>query len=328
MKYAQIIFWTGILILLAVLTTTIFKPHKEFEINMNDAHEENGEDTEVSEIKHSIPFEEILSGGPGKDGIPSIDDPQFETSKTTDQAPDTVGIGIEIDGDARFYGYNILVWHEIVNDNVGGTLAAVTYCPLCGTGIAFNRDVGGEVYEFGVSGKLWQSNLLMYNRTGDDATESLWSQILGEGVVGPLTGSKLVQLPADTTRLSDWLEKYPDSKILSTDTGLNRNYGRDPYGDYYTDESIMFATKFSDDRLHPKELVQGIELDGQFKAYKDTDITKEIITDNFNGSEIKIVRNTAGQIEITADEIRIEPIRSFWFSWIAVHPETELLTTK
>jgi hypothetical protein len=322
MKYTRIVIWVFILVIFAMIATAIFQPKEEFKLPNDNHNETNMND---GEIKHSIPLEEILSGGPGKDGIPSIDNPVFDTSETTDQSGDTIGIGIEINGDVRFYGYNILVWHEIANDTIGGTDAAVTYCPLCGTGIAFDRNVDGQTYEFGVSGQLWQSNLLMYNRTGNETTESLWSQILGEAVVGPFTGKKLTQLPGDTTRLSDWLTKFPDSKILSTDTGERRDYTRDPYGNYYTDESTIFPTANSaDDRLHPKGLVQGIEIDGQFKAYKDSDITSEVITDTFAGSEITLTRNTTGQIEITADGIRIEPIRSFWFSWAAVHTETKL----
>ena len=329
MKYAQIILWIAIFIILAILTTTFLKPNKDFKIPNTESQEQDTltntrKAQETEGTKHSIPPEEILSGGPGKDGIPSIDNPIFDTSETTDQTGETIGIGIEINGDARFYGYNILVWHEIVNDTIGGTPVAVTYCPLCGTGIAFDREVNGETYEFGVSGMLWQSNLLMYNRTVDEADESLWSQILGEAVVGPFTGTRLTQVAGDTTRLSDWLSKFPDSKILSTDTGERRDYSRDPYGSYYANEELIFPTNADDDRLHPKELIQGIEIDGEFKAYKDSDITETEIVDELNGQEIRITRNKAGQIDILANGERIEAIRSFWFSWIAVHPNSEL----
>ena len=117
-------------------------------------------------VKHSIPLHEILSGGPAKDGIPSIDNPKFidVIEANSYVANDSVGLGITINGESRFYPYNILVWHEIVNDTIAGEPVLVTYCPLCATGIVFERKVNGKVQEFGVSGRLWQSNLLMYNR--------------------------------------------------------------------------------------------------------------------------------------------------------------------
>jgi len=137
--------------------------------------------------KHSIPLDEILSGGPPKDGIPAINDPKFITTEEADKFLDdsSVGLGLTLNGINRFYPYLVLVWHELANDNIGGQAVLVSYCPLCATGVVFDSKVGGEDQEFGVSGKLWQSNLLMYNRTGNEDTESLWSQVLGEAVVGP-----------------------------------------------------------------------------------------------------------------------------------------------
>lgn len=283
-------------------------------------------------VKHSIPLNEILSGGPGKDGIPSIDNPKFvsanEATFLNDNDP---GLGLTVNGESRFYPYNILVWHEIVNDTIAGEPVLVTYCPLCATGIVFDRRVDGEVQEFGVSGRLWQSNLLMYNRpsttlgtgAGNEADESLWSQVLGEAVLGPNTGDKLPIVRSDVMRFGDWKEAHPDTQVLSQDTGAVRSYGRDPYGDYYTSESVSFGATFNDTRLHPKALVHGVEIDGQFKAYHD-DALSGTITDTFAGRTIVVTKTSSGEIAFTADSEPLSSIPGFWFSWLAVHPETQL----
>ncbi len=142
-------------------------------------------------VLHSVPIDDIKQGCFGRDCIPSVDDPKFISIKEADDLlpDDTVGIGLEYKGEERFYPFNMLVTKEIVNDFVAGDALVVTYCPLCGTGIVFDRTINGEVVEFGVSGMLWQSNLLMYNRDSDEANVSLWSQVLGESVLGKHTGT-------------------------------------------------------------------------------------------------------------------------------------------
>ena len=276
-------------------------------------------------VKHSIPLSEILSGGPGKDGIPSIDNPKFvsatDASFLNDSDP---GLGLIVNGESRFYPYRILVWHEIVNDVISGEAVLVTYCPLCATGIVFERKVDGKVQEFGVSGRLWQSNLLMYNRGGNEANESLWSQVLGESVLGVHTGKKLSIVRSDVIRWNDWKSAHPDTKVLSQDTGTARDYRRDPYGDYYTSESVSFGATFSDTRLHPKALVHGVEINGQYKAYHDDVLNIGNTTDTFVGKSIAVTKTDLGEIRFTADGELLASIPGFWFSWIAVHPETEL----
>ena len=275
-------------------------------------------------VKHSIPLNEILSGGPGKDGIPSIDNPEFVSAEKATFLDDSdSGLGLTLNGESRFYPYRILVWHEIVNDTVAGQPVLVTYCPLCATGIVFDRRIDSEVQEFGVSGRLWQSNLLMYNRAGNEAGESLWSQVLGEAVLGVHTGKKLSIVRSDVVRFGDWKQAHPDTKVLSQDTGALRDYGRDPYGDYYTSESVSFGATFNDTRLHPKALVHGIEIDGQYKAYSDETLSGTI-TDTFAGKEVSVTKDGSGQITFTADGEPLASIPGFWFSWLAVHPETEL----
>lgn len=275
-------------------------------------------------VKHSVPLDEILSGGPGKDGIPSIDDPKFVLAEdATFLDEDDTGIGLTVNGESRFYPYRILVWHEIVNDTIAGKPVLVTYCPLCATGIVFERKVDGEIQEFGVSGRLWQSNLLMYNRSDVEDSESLWSQVLGEAVLGVHTGKKLPVVRSDIVRFGDWRSSHPDTEVLSQDTGTDRDYGRDPYGNYYTSESVSFGATFNDTRLHPKALVHGIEIDGQYKAYHD-DALSGTTTDTFAEKDIVITKTDFGEITFTADGKTLTSIPGFWFSWLAVHPETEL----
>ena len=275
-----------------------------------------------------IPDDEILSGGPGKDGIPSIDDPQFvAASQATFIGDEEFGIGIVHKGGARFYPFQILVWHEIVNDvlpinsSQEGLPIAVTYCPLCRTGVTYDRRVDGKTVEFGVSGMLWRSNLLMYNRS---EPESLWSQVLGRAVKGPHTGTRLPIIPSDTVRFGDWKRAHPGTVVLSRDTGAFRLYGTDPYGDYYTNTDVSFGATFNDDRLHPKAYVLGVEHNGQFKAYVEEDLPVGTTTDTFAGKEVRITKNEVGEIRMFIGGEPLPFIGGFWFSWLAVHANTEL----
>lgn len=279
-------------------------------------------------VMHSIPLNEILSGGPGKNGIPSIDNPKFINTNAADGFlnDNSVGLGIVYKGIVKFYPYQILVWHEIVNDTIAGDPILVTYCPLCATGIVFDRKIDGKPALFGVSGKLWQSNLLMYNRSGKSQNESLWSQVLGEAVLGTFTGFRLSIIPSDTVRYGDWKKKHKDTIILSRDTGATRVYGADPYGDYYTDDTVSFGATFNDNRLHQKEIVLGIEVSGKFKAYHLSVLTEGVTTDNFVGEIITIEKSDIGEVRMFIGENKtpLPYIGGFWFSWLAVHPNTEL----
>jgi hypothetical protein len=231
------------------------------------------------EIKHTVPLDKILSGGPPQDGIPSIDNPKFHSVQEADEILEDseLVLGLNINGDIRVYPLQILVWHEIVNDVVGDQPVAVTYCPLCFTNQVFNRTLNdGNTVEFGTSGKLYNSNLVMYDRKSN----SLWSQTLGEGIVGEYAGVKLERIPFDVAYWKEWKELYPESKVLSRDTGSVRPYGADPYGDYYTNDLILFPVANDDKRLGLKEIIIGLENKDQYKAYKLQEIeTKKVIND-------------------------------------------------
>jgi hypothetical protein len=180
--------------------------------------------------KHIIDYGEIQSGGPPRDGIPSIDEPKFISPDEAAQwlADNEPVVALEINGDARAYPLQILTWHEIVNDVVGDLPVIVTFCPLCNSAIAFDRTLSGEVYEFGTSGLLRNSDLIMYDRT----TESLWQQFTGEAIVGELVGQELTFLPSSMVGFADFRAAHPEGVVLSRDTGFSRAYGRNPYAGY------------------------------------------------------------------------------------------------
>lgn len=231
------------------------------------------------ETKHTVPLDKIVSGGPPQDGIPSIDNPKFQSVQEADKILEDSEfvLGLNINGDIRAYPLQILVWHEIVNDVVGDNPIAITYCPLCFTNQVFSRTLSdGSTVEFGTSGKLYNSNLVMYDRKSN----SLWSQGLGEGIVGEYAGTKLKKIPFDIAYWKEWKKLYPGSKVLSRDTGSVRPYGADPYGDYYTNDLILFPVAKDDKRLGLKEIIIGFENENQYKAYKLQDIEeKKVIND-------------------------------------------------
>jgi uncharacterized protein DUF3179 len=248
---------------------------------------------EAEQEKHIVPLDQIVSGGPPPDGIPSIDNPKFVSVQEAGNnflTDSDLVLGLNINGDIRAYPLQILVWHEIVNDKVGGNTVAVTYCPLCFTNQVFNSTIiiygQQHVLQFGTSGKLYNSNLVMYDR----ASKSLWSQSLGEGIVGKYAGEKLQTIPFDVAYWKDWKKLYPNSKMLSKDTGFNRPYGVDPYGDYYTSNQLYFPVSNHDSRLGLKEKVVGLENGGQYyKAYKLQQIENtKVINDQINGKSVAL----------------------------------------
>ncbi|MCP3870171.1 MAG: DUF3179 domain-containing protein [Gammaproteobacteria bacterium] len=275
-----------------------------------------------------IPVDEIHSGGPPRDGIPSIDKPRFKTplSVGNDVKPDDRVLGLAYKGITRAYPISIMNWHEIVNDRFGNEPVVITYCPLCGSGIAYNAKVAGKETHFGVSGLLYNSDVLLYDRQ----TESLWSQIMSKAVSGPLKGTRLDMLPLVHTSWSQWLADHPDTELLSRATGTSRDYDRDPYAGYENSEGIYFPVSKKDPRYHPKERILGVEVNGQYKAYPFSELsrTRGEIKDRFAGRDL-VVRYDSGSesariVNSAGDDIPTVP--SFWFAWYAFHPETAVYT--
>ena len=287
----------------------------------------NGREVRISEsgLRYIVDPAEIRSGGPPKDGIPSIDSPLFVSVEEADKwiADNELVLALLYEGEIRVYPLQILVWHEIVNDRVAGDPILITYCPLCGSGIAYERVLGGEAVEFGTSGKLYNSNLVMYDRK----TDTYWSQIDGLAIVGALTGQELKAISIDTVVWRDWKAAHPDSRVLSQETGFDRPYGIDPYGSYYEDSFLLFPVESSDDRIHPKTVVFGIEVRGVYAAYREEDLIRlGVIEDSVNGMRLRITRDEAGVVSvynITLGKTLVKE-RDFWFAWYAFHPDTLL----
>ncbi|MCH7996398.1 MAG: DUF3179 domain-containing protein [Chloroflexi bacterium] len=215
--------------------------------------------------KHSVDYNDILVAQI-RDGIPPVDEPAF---LPVDPSPFWIGdlepvISFEINGDARAYPLQIMTWHEIVNDTVGGVPVVVTFCPLCNTALVFESTVDGTVLDFGTTGMLRFSDLVMWDRQ----TETWWQQIGGEGIAGELTGVRLTQIAASIVSWQDFKTGFPNGQVLSRETGFNRNYGRNPYTGYDSINSSPFLfVGPEDDRLRPMERVATVEINGEAAAY-------------------------------------------------------------
>ncbi len=273
-----------------------------------------------------ITIEKIHGGGPARDGIPSIDNPRFLTigqaeAELSDSDPI---LGVEIAGVNRAYPVAIMNWHEIVNDEINGNSFVVTYCPLCGSGVVFSAGSGTEKKNFGVSGLLYNSDVLLYDRK----TESLWSQLLGRAISGDLKGESLQLLPVTHTSWKVWKREHPNTEVLSRRTGYFRDYDRDPYGGYVNSEGIYFPVENINPLYHPKERVLGVEIDGRFKGYPYSELSKEDspVVDKFNGVGLKIhfdeESSSAWVTNLTGK--KLPAVSSFWFAWMAFHPDSEV----
>ncbi len=307
--------------------------------------------------------EQIVSGGPTAEAIPSIDKPLFESVSAADQYLDNEGYGLVVRSGShvRFYPYQILVWHEIVNDVMDGKPLLVTYDPLTYTGVLFDPKVKDESLTFGTSGKLLNSNLLMQDRK----TKSLWSQATGQAVMGQRKGTALSMRPSLTITWADFKSAYPEGSVLSSHTGVTRDYTHDPYGNYHTSNAVLFPVRHVDPWLDMKTLVFGYATQNGQRAYP-TDLIQQAVTSNdtiggnaiclFWDAKLKTVRgyrrdpngtpltfnkwdnnqfidvetnsvwNADGQaVSGSMRGTTLAPIvlqNSFWFSWAAFYPNT------
>lgn len=238
----------------------------------------------------SVDLSLFQGGGPPKDGITPVDAPRYESIEAALEwmAPKSPVISLVIGGSARAYPLAILIWHEIANDTLGGVPVLVTFCPLCNTALVFERTLDGTVLDFGTSGNLIYSNLVMYDRQ----TESWWPQVTGEAVVGTLTGQKLTFLASQIVSLADFAAAHPDGDVLSRDTGHPRDYGRNPYPGYDVANDRPFLFEGSLDlRLAPKSRVVTIDLGDRTVAIP------------------YVAMEGFGAIEVTGD---IGPVVAFW----------------
>jgi hypothetical protein len=240
--------------------------------------------------KHTVPYREILSGGPPKDGIPAIDKPQFVSIAAADEwlKPNEPVILFEASGEARAYPIQILIWHEIVNDTVGGVPITVTFCPLCNTAIAFERTVDGRVLDFGTTGRLRFSNLIMYDRQ----TETWWQQASGAAIAGELTGTQLVFRPAAIIAWSDFKTAHPSGKVLSRDTGFQRAYGQNPYSGYddVNSSPFLYQGPQTPGTLPAVARVLTVDLGGEAVAYPYDVLQKvRVVNDTVGGTDVVVL---------------------------------------
>jgi len=241
--------------------------------------------------KHSVSYREILSGGPPKDGIPAIDQPKFISVDEADAwlKPQEPVILFQLGDDARAYPLQILMWHEIVNDTVNGVPVSVTFCPLCNTAIAFERTLDGRVLDFGTTGRLRFSNLVMYDRQ----TESWWQQATGEAIAGEFTGRRLKFLPASIIAWADFKAAHPDGQVLSRDTGYSRNYGQNPYTGY-------------DDVRRSPFLYRGPETPGTLPAMA------RVFTVDLNGEAVAYPYDVLQEVHVVNDTVGGTSLVVFW----------------
>ena len=293
--------------------------------------------------------ERTLSGGPPKDGIPSVDEPTFWSVSEADKFldPGDVVFGVAGEEDVKAYPQRVLVWHEIANDVIDGENVTVSYCPLTGTALGFFR---GET-EFGVSGRLVNSNLVMYDRE----TDSRWPQVLGTAMSGPFEGQSLTEFPITWTTYGEWTQAHPDTVVLSNDTGHVRNYNRDPYGQYnpasgyYSNRNTLFAPLSEDDRFQPKEVViGGRPQEGSIAFLKDSLRDKGVLTGDVGGATFHAVydptfdtahlyrgdgsdvSSATGQVSVGGETFapdaapleRVIEFDALWFAWAGFYPET------
>jgi hypothetical protein len=273
----------------------------------------------------SIDADEIHHGGPVKDGIPAIDKPKFLSAAEAKFLRDDDRIlGLTIHGQSKAYPVRILNYHEIVNDFLADQAVVITYCPLCGSGMAFDANIKGENTTFGVSGLLYNSDVLLYDRQ----TQSLWSQLLGEAISGTRKGTALKQLVMSHTSWSDWSRQYPDTQVLTTETGYRRDYTQSPYGGYEKSSSLYFSVESLNTRYHPKEYVVGLSIEGKHKVYPFAELAKQLspLKDTFMGQNLTIIFDAQHRTVkiLGSNNKEIPSTMSFWFAWMAFYPDSQV----
>jgi len=262
-----------------------------------------------------IPVDEVFDGGPGKDGIPALENPQMISAvEATYLNDDDLVIGYKVGNDIRAYAHKVLDYHEIVNDKVGNQPVAITYCPLTGTAIGWDRIIKGNETTFGVSGLLYNSNLIPYDR----ATDSNWSQMLLLSVNGNLAGTEVNTFMVVETEWATWKQMYPNTKVNSLITGFNRNYFIFPYGDYRTnDNTILFPFSPIDTRLGTKDRVHGVIVDQVAKVYPINNFGEDvtIILDSFQGKSLIVVGSRSRNFAVSFLDIdgigsQLQPVQN------------------
>ena len=284
----------------------------------------------TDKIKHIVPLDQLISGGIAENGIPSIDEPKFESVAVADQYLNNDGLGIAIEqkGAVKFYPYQILVWHHAVNDIASGIPILVSFSPLAYSGAVFERTVSGSIQDFGVSDRVYNNDLLLSDRK----TKSLWDPMLHEASVGDLAGTSLSFYPFSIMTWNDFKQAHPNGNVLSRKSGAERDYTHDPYENYYSDDRILFPVSSKDDRLPSKEMIVGVETTEGWKAYPIKQIEKMLTIQDRIGTlsiSIETEKNSSvirvSLVDTNGTQIKELPfIESYWFAWSAAYPQTEV----
>jgi len=273
----------------------------------------------------SLPVAQIYRGGPAKDGIPVIDKPIFIAADQMRKlnANDMV-LGITDGTHSKAYPIRILNWHEVVNDQLGDMPTLVTYCPLCGSGMVFERTFNGQVLDFGVSGLLYNSDVLLFDRQ----TDSLWSQIKKQAVTGTKQGLRLQPIAVQHTSWARWKKIHPHTQVLSFDTGYSRQYSSNPYDGYEETSATLFPVKFRAEGFHPKQRVVGIEVNGESRAWPLVELAKagQPLRDYVGGKAVVVHYHSASQTAWLQDAQgkELTSVTLFWFAWAAFHDNTSV----
>lgn len=267
----------------------------------------------------TIDRDAIHSGGPTKDGIPSLTEPPHAPVGGADFLPDDARVvGVNLGPEARAYPIGVLNWHEIINDTLGGTPIAVIYCPLCDSVSVVDRRLDDATLEFGVSGLLTNSNVLLYDRT----TDGLWSQVKLEAISGPHAGRALRHLGDwSIGSFGDWKASNPGGTVVTLDTGHRRDYTRNPYGAYFLSDQLMFPAEPLDETLPRKTPVLGVRLGETARAYPVAAIDGEL-RDTLAGEEVILRGDGQGGLVVQQLPADARAVHTFWFAWHAFHPGT------
>jgi len=265
----------------------------------------------------------IVPGGPPRDGIKSIDAPRLVAPDQAKwAAPDTTVVGVAVGGEAHAYPIAILEYHQIANDVIGGVPVAVTYDPLAGVPLAFRRVLDGRQLHFGVSGLLYNSNFLLYDRE----TSSLWSQFEGRAIAGELAGKRLERVRAVQEDYGSWLAAQPKTQVLAPPAPEQIDYGSSPFEAYAAEDDVHYPILAKDRRFHAKELVVGAVVGGKARAYLASLVSREggRIEDEFQGRKIQIEYASDLGVFRWSAPADVEITEAYWFAWKAFHPDTEI----
>jgi hypothetical protein len=273
--------------------------------------------------KKSVELSELHQGCPARDCIPSIDSPKFVSAEDAAHiSDDDLVLTLAYKGEYRAYPSKILDHHEIVNDIIGDEPLAITWCPLCGSAVGIQRTIAGKVTEFGVSGVLYNSDLVFYDR----ASETLWDQIEAKGIVGPLTDRELQLVPVSMSRWAKWRDRHPDTLVLSPDTGFDYDYTQDRYAEYRVSSRLFMPVSASDDRVHAKTVVFGFDLPSGAVAYTESMLQESgRYHHELNGEAAMVSLQDDGSVTMQLDDETYYPTRLFWFAWYTFYPDTSLI---